>query len=542
MNKTEDQVIEIIEDVVQHHMDWQDGERDTTNKSGGAVYSVDHLNAISNLTTQIANLGKEMSTIKEKLEDLPSQSKGRGMNPNFSTPNMPNGCIFCDNCGSYDHYANACNFNPSHDPNNNDGSRYNNEQVNAMSYDNGPRNDNNRYLPPNQRGNNYNQFSEVMTHNKMMETQISQLAGAIKDGVSTSKLPSQGIDPKNTVNAISTRSGKTLIGNDKVKSNESQPVTPPIIENIIESEEERTIEKDKIDEAPKEQEGVQAKEPDLLHRLPYPQKHVRHKLDAQFGKFLETLRQVHLSIPFTDAIKQMPNYARFMKDILSGRRNCDGVETVNLTEQCSAIIMNKMPPKLGDPGELLPTNISLQLADRSIKFPRGKVEDVPLRVGKFVIPVDFVVLDMDEDINIPIILGRPFLATSGALIDVKGAKISLKVGKEVLEFDLNKTMKYPCSNFDNGMMVDTVDSIVSDMRKELFYTNHDYELYENEENRDMEGRSLDDKGPKVKLKPSPTHLGKVPPVFVVPKEGARPIAKNKKGKLTSFSKENYGYG
>ncbi|XP_021746057.1 uncharacterized protein LOC110711929 [Chenopodium quinoa] len=209
----------------------------------------------------------------------------------------------------------------------------------------------------------------------------------------------------------------------------------------------------------------------------------------------------------------MPNYARFLKDIVSGRRNCDVVETVNLTESCSAVIMNKMPPKLGDPGnfsipcainriqidnalcdlgasvslmpytvyqrldigELLPTYITLQLADRSIKFPKGKVEDVPLRVGKFVIPVDFVVLDMDEDVHIPIILGRPFLATCGALIDVKSAKITLKVGEEVLEFDLNASMKYPSSTLEKCMKIDTIDCIVNSMHEHLLSTNNSLE-------------------------------------------------------------------
>ncbi|XP_021733424.1 uncharacterized protein LOC110700225 [Chenopodium quinoa] len=134
-----------------------------------------------------------------------------------------------------------------------------------------------------------------------------------------------------------------------------------------------------------------------------------------------------------------------------------------------------MPPKVGDPevGELLPTNNTLQLADHSIKFPKGKVEDVPLWVRKFVIPVDFVVLEMDEDSHIPIILGRPFLSTSGALIDVKSAKISLKVGEEVLDFDLNKSMQYPCSSSENFMMIDTIDSIVSSMHTQLLFTNHD---------------------------------------------------------------------
>ncbi|XP_021774129.1 uncharacterized protein LOC110738069 [Chenopodium quinoa] len=173
------------------------------------------------------------------------------------------------------------------------------------------------------------------------------------------------------------------------------------------------------------------------------------------------LRQLHLTLPFTDVIEQMPNYEKFLKEILRGKRTCDVAKTVNLIENCSAIIMTKIPPKLKDPrnfyipyaiykmqidnalcdlgasvsimpyslyqrlekGELLPTNITLQLADRSIRIPRGKVEDVTLRVGKFIIPVDFFVLDIDEDSTIPIILGRPFLATSGALIDVKSAKI-----------------------------------------------------------------------------------------------------------------------
>ncbi|XP_021761366.1 uncharacterized protein LOC110726207 [Chenopodium quinoa] len=195
---------------------------------------------------------------------------------------------------------------------------------------------------------------------------------------------------------------------------------------------------------------------------------MRHKLDEQFGRFIDMLKQLHLSLPFTDVINQMPNYAKFLKDILSGKRTCEVVETINLAENCSAIIMNKMPPKSKDPGnfsipcainkmqidnalcdlgasvsimpylvyqrlelgELLPSNITLQLADRLIKFPKGKVEDVPLRVWKFVFSVDFIVLEMDEDATIPIVLGRPFLATSGAMIDVRSAKISFKVGDE----------------------------------------------------------------------------------------------------------------
>ncbi|KAL0394740.1 UNVERIFIED_CONTAM: hypothetical protein Slati_4440200 [Sesamum latifolium] len=152
----------------------------------------------------------------------------------------------------------------------------------------------------------------------------------------------------------------------------------------------------------------------------------------------------------------MPSYAKFLKEVISNKRKWEGGETIKLNEECSAILQNKLPPKLKDPGsfsipctigntnfdkalcdlgasvnlmryyifeklgmhELIPTIITLQLADRSIKYPRGIVEDVLVKI-KFIIPVGFIVLDMEENINMPLILARPFLATSRALIDVQ---------------------------------------------------------------------------------------------------------------------------
>ena len=176
-----------------------------------------------------------------------------------------------------------------------------------------------------------------------------------------------------------------------------------------------------------------------LAKLPYPGRFTGSRLDEQFAKFLEVLKKLYVNIPLTDAIKQIPTYAKFLKDILSNNTSVDLVETINIPENCSAIIQNKLPTKLKDPGSfsipcsinnfsidralcdlgasiilmplsmcnrlnlgtLKPTNISLQLADRSVKLPLGKLEDVPLRVGKLYIPVDFIVLDMDEDLNAP---------------------------------------------------------------------------------------------------------------------------------------------
>ena len=159
----------------------------------------------------------------------------------------------------------------------------------------------------------------------------------------------------------------------------------------------------------------------------------------------------------------MPSYTKFLKDLLSNKGNLFENAAVSLIAECSAIIQNKLPLKLSDRGsfsipcsigdvtlsrtlcdlwasfsllpysiykklqvgEMKPTTISLQLADRSIKYPLGILEDVPLQVGKFFIPCDFVVLEIEEDSRIPVILGRPFLATARAMIDVKNGRLSL---------------------------------------------------------------------------------------------------------------------
>ena len=87
--------------------------------------------------------------------------------------------------------------------------------------------------------------------------------------------------------------------------------------------------------------------------------------------------------------------------------------------------------------------IEIQLADRSIRYPRGVVENVLIRVDKFIVPVDFVVLDMEEGVEIPLILGRPFLATTRALIDVEEGKLTLRIGCEEVTFVMTKPAKQP---------------------------------------------------------------------------------------------------
>ncbi|XP_021721353.1 uncharacterized protein LOC110688909 [Chenopodium quinoa] len=351
---------------------------------------------------------------------------------------------------------------------------------------------------------NDEKFNHMLTYNKDLGDKLSQLANVFKEFADSSSLTSPILNSKNPMDAIVTRSGRVLEGGVPKKSDASESTSKSPIE--IEGDECPLSEK--VDE--EQVERVKEKEKELYKpKLPYPQGYNRHKLDEQFREFVEMLKKLHLTLPFTDVVEQMPNYAKFLKEILSGKRTCDMMETISLPEHCSAIIMNKMPPKLKDPGnfsipcsinktqidnalydlgasvslmpysvyqrlglgEILPSKITLQLADRSIKIPKGKVEDVPLRVGKFIIPVDFVVLDMDEGATTPIILGRPFLATSGAMFDVKSAKISLKIGEEVVEFDLNEGMKYPSSSFENFIRIEVLDNIVQSMHEHLLTSN-----------------------------------------------------------------------
>ena len=174
----------------------------------------------------------------------------------------------------------------------------------------------------------------------------------------------------------------------------------------------------------------------------------------------------------------MPNYAKFLKDILNRKKKIAEEGIVNLTATCSAVIQRSLPAKMKDPGsftipysigkyefkkalcdsgasinlmtlsvvqrlslgELTPTTITLQMADRSMAQPEGVLEDVLVKVGKFIFPVDFVVMKMEEDNQVPLLLGRPFLATGAALIDVQKGELTLRVGNEAMHFNLDKSL------------------------------------------------------------------------------------------------------
>ena len=298
--------------------------------------------------------------------------------------------------------------------------------------------------------------------------QVGQLENMLQSRPQGNFPSNTEVNPKEQCNAISLRSGKKL----------EEPVKKSIPAPKVEVENEGKVEEEVIEDLEKNQSPVSYEH----HiKIPYPQRLQKKTLDKQFSKFLDIFRKLHINIPFAEALEQMPSYVKFMKEILSKKRKMEDYETVALTEECSAILQRKLPQKLRDPGsftipctignfesmnalcdlgasinlmplsvfkrlklgEARPTTVTLQLADRSIAHPRGIIEDVLVKVDKFIFPADFIVLDMEEDANVPIILGRPFLATGRALIDVQKGELRLRVQNEEISFNVFAATEIP---------------------------------------------------------------------------------------------------
>ncbi|XP_015578005.2 uncharacterized protein LOC107261667 [Ricinus communis] len=192
----------------------------------------------------------------------------------------------------------------------------------------------------------------------------------------------------------------------------------------------------------------------------------------------------------------MSKYAKFLKELLYNKRKLEEVLMVQLLEKSSAIIHRRLPKKLKDPGsftilcstsnlnvdnaladlgvsisiipyklfkklglgEPKPTLMGVQLADESAVYSKGIIEDVLVKVQDFIFLMDFVIMDMDEDVDVSLILGRPFLASARAIIDVHDGKFILRVGDEQLTFQTPNGMKYSIA-LDDMIEHETVNLI-----------------------------------------------------------------------------------
>nr|GFA17306.1 reverse transcriptase domain-containing protein [Tanacetum cinerariifolium] len=269
---------------------------------------------------------------------------------------------------------------------------------------------------------------------------------------SSSSLPSNTIpNPKGEAKAITTRSGISYKGPSIPPPGVEQEPTEATKDTELPSTEDiqpPSVQVQEKDDEPNEKPSVVIQK--AKANLPYPSRLAKEKLrkkdDILAAKFMEIFRDLHFELSFTDALVHMPKFAPVFKKLLNNKNKLIELTKIPLNKNCSAVVLKKLPEKLGASINLMPlsiwkklrlstindTKMVLELADRTISKPTGVAENVFMKVGKFYFPADFVVLDFIDDPRVPLILGRPFLSTAHAIINVHEKKIILRQDKQSL--------------------------------------------------------------------------------------------------------------
>ena len=240
------------------------------------------------------------------------------------------------------------------------------------------------------------------------------------------------------------------------------------------------------------------------HRLRAPKKLNNH------SEIYELFKQVKVNIPLLDAIKKILSYAKFLKEFCIVKRKLGVKKNAFMTKQSTSLIRNNLPLKYKDPrsptisivvgnsklghalvdlgasvnllpysiyvklglGEVEPTNITLQLADRSVKIPRGLVKDVLVQVDKLYFPMDFFVLDTQHVVNqgtqFPVILGRPFLATTNSIIHCRGGLMTLSFGNMTVNLNIFNVIK-EIGDDEDVCEVNMIESVVQNYADHVSY-------------------------------------------------------------------------
>ncbi|GJY60307.1 reverse transcriptase domain-containing protein [Tanacetum coccineum] len=317
-------------------------------------------------------------------------------------------------------------------------------------------------------------------------------------------------NPKGDVKAIITRSGVSYNG----------PQMPPPISSLPkEVETEPEVTKDKVQPSTEniQPQGIQTNdqngEPVIASKtkttLPYPSRANKEKLrekdDLLASKFMEIFRNLHFELSFADALIHMPKFAPMFKKLLNNKDKMIELTKTPVNENCSAVILKKFPEKLGDPGRFLipydfpemneclaladlgasinlmplsiwkelnlpaltKTRMILELADRTISTPTGIAEDVFVKVGTFFFLADFVVVDYVADPRVPLILGRPFLRTARALIDVHGEQMTLRHDDKSVTFKVGDTKTFSYNVIESVNKVDVIDMACEEYSQEV---------------------------------------------------------------------------
>ncbi|CAM9000092.1 unnamed protein product [Rhodiola kirilowii] len=360
-----------------------------------------------------------------------------------------------------------------------------------------------------------------------LKKHISQLAASESAHANEfDRLLSQTIQiMQEDVNALTLRSGKTLVGKPLEQEEDKDPrlpgeeqMRPESLETLEDDasnkdddifEEERDVTKEEENTSKEHRPGLvpRTETPKISATLPFPVPARVQKQHVMDEDVFELFSKVEINIPLLEAIKQIPRYAMFLKELCTNKRRSSRHDQELMSRNVSAVIQRKVPPKCGDPGTytipctigniriencmldlgasinvlpysiysclkigpLKPTGLTIQLVDRSCKQPEGKIEDVLVHVGKLVFPADFYVLKMENGgptDHAPILLSRPFLKTSKMKIDCGSGMLSMEVEGEVFSFDIFRAMKHPME-FEEVHALDALDDQVQEIQPEL---------------------------------------------------------------------------
>ncbi|KAM1079812.1 hypothetical protein EV1_014407 [Malus domestica] len=241
---------------------------------------------------------------------------------------------------------------------------------------------------------------------------------------------------------------------------------------------------------------------DFPLNVPFPSRFKQTKKEEAEKDILETFRKVQVNIPLLDAIKQVPRYAKFLKELCTTRKRISNKEVVQVSENVSAVLQRKLPPKCKDPGsftipcvigntkfehamldigasinvmpysiyasmnlgELKNDGVIIQLADRSNAYPKAVLEDVLVQVDNLIFPADFYFLEMEDSPNVtplPILLGRPFMKTACTKIDVFKGTLTMEFDGEIINFNISEAMKFPKDDH-SCFSIDILDELAQD--------------------------------------------------------------------------------
>nr|GEX84286.1 reverse transcriptase domain-containing protein [Tanacetum cinerariifolium] len=367
-------------------------------------------------------------------------------------------------------------------------------------------------------------MKNMQTQCQNMQNQLTNLTDLITKFVnsntastsSSDTLPSNTIsNPKNNLKAITTRSGVSYDG-PQIPSPvvENEPEATKDTVNPTNNKNTKDVQPQAVQSKPVTSEPaiapVSASKPNPKASIQYPSRRNdernREKANNQIKKFYQIFKDMSFEISFADALILMPKFASTLKAFIGNKEKLSEMARTPLNEHYSAVLLKKLPEKLGDPGKFLipcdfpgmaeclaladlgasinlmplsvwkklslpdltPTCMTLELADRSISRPVGVAEDVYVKVSSFHFSANFVVVDFDADPRVPLILGRSFLKTGRASIDVFECELTLRVGKEAITFNLDQTSRYSANYSDmTAKRVDVIDMACEEYSQEV---------------------------------------------------------------------------